>query len=186
MMHAFFAIGFISFFLVYLVVKTLYFQKKYGVNPLAALHGNFQEKLLWISLPLIFIGYAIAIWMGLWTQVWSVVGIVVGSCLMVLGFSFMVIAQFQMGRNWRMGVDSQGKIELVDSGVFGFSRNPVYLGLLVQALGVTVVFLNLYTVLLWVLLFFLLFLIVLQEEKFLLTSFGKEYLRYCKSVGRFL
>ncbi len=185
MIQSVIALVFLGFFILYLLFKTLYFQRKYGVNPMAVLQGNMQEKLLWITLFLVFSGYFFVASMGYSESAWSLGAVVVGFMIIILGFAFMVVSQFQMGKNWRMGLDSQGRIELVDTGVFALSRNPIYLGLLSQAFGFTLVFLSLYAVLLLIVLFLVLFLIVLQEEKFLFRIFGKRYYMYTRRVGRF-
>ena len=186
MIHAVTALSFLVFFVFYLVLKAWYFQKQYGINPLAALQGGFDEKLLWFALPLVFVGYGVVAWMALSEPMWSVGAVMVGFMIMIFGFILMVAAQIQMGTNWRMGLEQRGKIDLVQTGLFGVSRNPVYVGLLVQALGVTIVFLSLYTLLLFFILFSLFLLIVLQEEKFLHGLFGDEYVRYRRKVRRFL
>ena len=76
---------------------------------------------------------------------------------------------------------------LVTSGWFRFSRNPMYLGLLMILMGAALVLNNAWTVLgpmgfyaaaaLWY---------IPYEEKQALEAFGESYLKYCQSVRRWV
>ena len=74
---------------------------------------------------------------------------------------------------------------LVVDGVFRFSRNPMYLGMLLFLTGLWVLT-NRWWGLGLVLLFYILIrqLFVLREEALLATTFGDEYLNYKASVRR--
>ena len=52
---------------------------------------------------------------------------IVGCGLVVISFIWIVIAQFQMGNSWRIGVDYNDETTLVNKGLFSFSRNPIFL-----------------------------------------------------------
>ena len=61
----------------------------------------------------------------------------------LLGFSGIVItlvAQMQMGRSWRIGVDQSEKTDLVVDGLYSKSRNPIYFGLLLYWLAIALIF----------------------------------------------
>ncbi|WP_228435869.1 hypothetical protein [Chryseobacterium pennipullorum] len=49
-----------------------------------------------------------------------------GAGLMIFAFIWVVIAQLQMKDSWRIGIDEHMKTELVTSGLFQFSRNPIF------------------------------------------------------------
>jgi len=59
----------------------------------------------------------------------------IGILLMVLGSLVCMIAQFQMGDSWRIGINQKETTDLVQKGLYKFSRNPIYVGLLVSFLG---------------------------------------------------
>jgi protein-S-isoprenylcysteine O-methyltransferase Ste14 len=47
-----------------------------------------------------------------------------------------------MGASWRIGIDRSRRTELVQAGVFGVSRNPIFLGMRVTLLGLFLVLPN--------------------------------------------
>lgn len=76
---------------------------------------------------------------------------------------------------------------LIQKGIFGLSRNPVYLALILSQLGLAFVFDNIWLVLGSVVLYFALdYLIVPQEEKILAHTFKETYLRYKRVTRRWL
>ncbi len=85
-----------------------------------------------------------------------------------------------------MGIDVDHFDKLVTTGVFAFSRNPIYVAFGLVLLGQFLVFPN------WILLVYLVAGIwlfhrqVLREEEFMGKHYGNEYVRYCKRVRRYL
>ena len=77
--------------------------------------------------------------------------------------------------------------KFIRQGSFRFTRNPLYLSLLL-VMGSIAVFANsAWHVLATILLFFLLnFHVIAREEKFLESRFGEEYIQYKKSVRRWI
>ena len=65
-------------------------------------------------------------------------GTVVGITLLIVGWIVVVSAQLQMGRAWRIGVDESETTELITHGLFKYSRNPIYAGMLVLAFAMLV------------------------------------------------
>ena len=60
-----------------------------------------------------------------------------GVLLLVLAFVCVVIAQMHMGHSWRIGIPvGQVAPELVTSGIFSRSRNPIFLGMSLALIGV--------------------------------------------------
>ncbi|OCA72314.1 beta-carotene 15,15'-monooxygenase [Chryseobacterium artocarpi] len=110
----------------------------------------------------------------------------IGITLMVFAFILVVIAQIQMKNSWRIGIDHTMKTNLVTSGLFQFSRNPIFLGMTISLIGF---FFTSPTVIAF---FFLLIGSILMqiqirlEEEHLLKQHGSVYLTYKKRVGRML
>tara|TARA_Y100001935_G_scaffold162245_1_gene133422 strand:- start:164 stop:607 length:444 start_codon:yes stop_codon:yes gene_type:complete len=77
--------------------------------------------------------------------------------------------------------------KLVISGIFKYSRNPMYLGMLMIILSTSIFYLNIYSILtpllfiLWINKFQ-----IKREEEFLTEKFGDEYLSYKKKTRRWI
>jgi protein-S-isoprenylcysteine O-methyltransferase Ste14 len=77
--------------------------------------------------------------------------------------------------------------KLVKSGIYKYSRNPMYLGLLMIVVSSSIYYLNIYSIL--TPLFFYLWINRFQikrEENFLIEKFGKEYLSYKNKTRRWI
>ena len=99
------------------------------------------------------------------------------------GTAVLTVAFRQLGANLRMGLPAE-QTTLVTSGIYRFSRNPIYLGifcLMAASLVYAPLWLNLVSVLTAVILHHR---IVLAEERFLADRFP-EFETYRKSVRRY-
>jgi len=89
-------------------------------------------------------------------------------------------------RSFRIGIDSEHPDRLITTGVFAFSRNPIYVAFFSILLGQFLVLPG------WLTLIYLggaagLFhRQVLREEAFLKPHYGAEYAAYCARVRRYL
>jgi protein-S-isoprenylcysteine O-methyltransferase Ste14 len=110
----------------------------------------------------------------------------IGIGLMIPSLLLMFKAQAEMGVSWRVGIDRAHKTELVAKGLFRFSRNPIYLGLLATVLGLFLVLPNLVTFLVLTQGWLGLQLEIRLEEEFLRVQHGQSYLDYCKRVRRWI
>lgn len=76
---------------------------------------------------------------------------------------------------------------IVSDGVFGFSRNPIYLSMTLLYIGIALLLDSLWLLLLiFPLLMIVTFGVIVREEKYLETKFGAEYLDYKNRVRRWL
>ncbi|KKQ38925.1 MAG: Isoprenylcysteine carboxyl methyltransferase [Candidatus Roizmanbacteria bacterium GW2011_GWA2_37_7] len=111
-----------------------------------------------------------------------------GFILYFFGFLFAIWAKLIMGSNW--GTPAQHTISrqsiLVTSGPFSFSRNPIYLGLLIGMTGYFLTFGSLLILLIAVRFAYLQYIVIPKEEKLLLTYFGKKYKKYMSTVRRWI
>ena len=111
---------------------------------------------------------------------WAGVGLCFGGLLLLL------LSLLSFGRSFRVGIDVDHPDKLVTTGIFAFSRNPIYVGFAFVLLGQFLIFPN------WVLLIYLVAGIwlfhrqVLREEEFLRKHYGQEYVEYSKRVRRYL
>lgn len=111
---------------------------------------------------------------------------IIGFALMFISFFLTVIAQITMRNSWRIGIDQETPIEFVKSGIFNYSRNPIFLGMLLLLVGLFFVTPNLITTAIFFVSFILIELQVRFEEDFLKNQFGDEYLRYKERVRRYI
>ena len=54
----------------------------------------------------------------------------IGLGLIHLAFLIIFIAQRNMANEWRIGIDNENKVNLITKGLFGISRNPIFLGVI--------------------------------------------------------
>jgi protein-S-isoprenylcysteine O-methyltransferase Ste14 len=103
------------------------------------------------------------------------------SGLVLFGWSLV-----SFGRSFRVGIDTDHPDQLVTTGVFAYSRNPIYVAFGLVLLGQFLIFSN------WILLVYLGAAIwlfhrqVLREEEYLKAHYGQEYVDYCGRVRRYL
>ena len=109
-----------------------------------------------------------------------------GVALCFGGLAFVLLALISFGRSFRVGIDVDHPDKLVTTGVFAFSRNPIYLGFGAVLIGEFLVFPN------WVALAYVpvgIWLFrrqIMREEEFLRQHYGQEYTDYCNRVRRYL
>ena len=89
-----------------------------------------------------------------------------------------MLAQVQMGESWRIGLDEEHEAALVQSGVFGLSRNPIFLGMMLTLLGLFLVIPNALTLVAFAMGVVLIQIQVRLEEEFLAKTYGNEYADY--------
>lgn len=103
------------------------------------------------------------------------------AALLLLTWSLISFKQ-----SFRIGIDADRPDALITSGIFAFSRNPIYVAFAFILLGEFLIFSN------WILLaYFAGFLLlvhrqVLREEVYLQTHYGQAYADYCRRVRRYL
>lgn len=107
-----------------------------------------------------------------------------GMALLHLSLFLVVVAQVQMNRSWRVGFNENQRTELVTVGLFRYSRNPVFVGMLLTMLGLFLVLPNALTLLAAALTWVVLQIQVRMEEEYLTNTHGNLYLDYMKKTGR--
>jgi len=110
-----------------------------------------------------------------------------GAVLMLLGLVLMTWASMLFRKAGTSFQLRGGGSVLVTSGPFQFSRNPMYLGMLIWLIGLAVLLGSL-SVFLFPILFFLLanFLIISLEERDMEQMLGEQFIEYKQRVRRWL
>ena len=108
--------------------------------------------------------------------------------MMVAGGGLMIVTHLHMGASWRIGVPKKdGDIAaLVTTGPHGFSRNPIYLGIMVMLAGAALAAPGPLTISAVALTFIGFQSIIAEEEAYLTRQFGDNYANYKKRVRRWL
>lgn len=110
----------------------------------------------------------------------------VGVLLCLAGLFLLFLSLVSFGKSFRIGIDQDHPDKLVTTGIFAFSRNPIYVGFVFVLLGQFLVFSN------WILLVYMAAAIwllhrqVSREEEYLRNHYGRQYSEYCDRVGRYL
>ena len=107
-------------------------------------------------------------------------------CIMSVGLVWVVIAQSQMGASWRIGIDHEEKTEFIQTGLFTYSRNPIFVGVIFISFGFFLVLPSSITLTILMLDIALIQIQVALEEEYLATSHGEEYSHYCSKIRRWI
>ncbi len=110
----------------------------------------------------------------------------VGWGLLFLSLIVVWLAQSNMRDSWRIGIDEENKTVLVTDGFFSFSRNPIFLGIMIANVGLFLVLPNAFTLLIVALSTLSINTQIRLEEDFLLKEFGEKFLNYRKTVNRWI
>lgn len=110
----------------------------------------------------------------------------VGTALVVAGLGWTVYARRHLGANWSGVVEQKQGHELIRTGPYGWTRHPIYTGLLLAFTGAAVT-LDRWRGLLGLLIIAAAFIRKLRtEEQFMQELFPLEYPRYRRAVGALL
>ena len=103
----------------------------------------------------------------------------------MLGDGIFLLSVLCMKDSWRAGIPDKDKTELVTTGIYRFSRNPAFLGFDLMYVGVLLLYGNLLTLSFSAFAIVMLHLQILQEERYLVNTFGAPYQEYCRHVSRY-
>ena len=136
---------------------------------------------------LIAIGLQLAIPLSFPAGQWALTLAFGGVALAVAGAVLVSLGRRQLARLGQPTDPGQPTSRLVTTGVFSFSRNPLYLGGICVLAGMALA-LNFPWVLLMLLpsLIACHYILIAPEERYLAVRFGKEYTAYAASVRRWL
>ena len=110
----------------------------------------------------------------------------IGVLFCLTGLLLFLWSLFSFGQSFRVGIDIDHPNKLVTTGIFAYSRNPIYVAFVFILLGQFLIFSN------WILLLYLGAAIwlfhrqILREEDYLKQYYGEQYSEYCRRVRRYL
>ncbi|HMN28587.1 MAG TPA: isoprenylcysteine carboxylmethyltransferase family protein [Caldilineaceae bacterium] len=110
-----------------------------------------------------------------------------GSVLILSGLGVILLARREFAAHGQPTDPGHPTSEVIKTGVFAISRNPLYLGSVLLLLGVGLAFNLLWTVGMLLLSMILCqYILIMPEERYLAAKFGDEYRTYMASVRRWL
>jgi len=108
-----------------------------------------------------------------------------GVVLLIAGALMFIPGVLTLGSSLRYGIPEENT-KLKTTGIFRFSRNPLYLGLFIICIGSCLYFPDLFNAFLCVFTIFYHLKIIKAEETFLFKRFGEEWIAYFSKVRRLL
>jgi protein-S-isoprenylcysteine O-methyltransferase Ste14 len=109
-----------------------------------------------------------------------------GIALLAGGLALFAVAELQMGASWRIGIEEGARPGLVTHGLYAWSRNPIYVGLLTTLAGYAALLPTRLSLVLLMCGAVGLRVQVAAEEAYLLRTYGCDFRCYRARVGRFL
>lgn len=187
-------LGNFGFLLIFLFgYQTFAVWRHHGRSPLVALtRGTLGERaqvLAAFGYPFLILSYAM--WPHAFAAVPGVSALealpfkLAGALLMALGLGTLMIAYVTLGMAWRVGIDAGGTDELVERGIYGRVRHPVYTAMMLMYLGVFLMVPNAVFFAGWAAHVAGTVRQALKEEVHLRARFGAVYDAYCARTGRF-
>ena len=188
-------IYFLTYFLLVFVLRSFLLWKNTGVNPLTFNKGDdahgYNGKVFGVISLIELIVVSIYAFVPSWHQYllpfWYLDqdGLrYIGWSLLILSLIIVWIAQSHMRQSWRIGIDEENKTELITTGFFSFSRNPVFLGIMIANIGLFLVLPNAFTLMIIALSTTSINTQIRLEEDFLTEEHGKQYIEYTSRVNR--
>lgn len=109
-----------------------------------------------------------------------------GLVLMALGGGLTMLSQWAMRHSWKIGIPEKQDAPLVTSGLYAFSRNPIYVGMATALIGTVLAVPNVVSVALALSAWISISYQIRMEETHLSRAFGEAYSAYCGRVRRWI
>lgn len=101
-----------------------------------------------------------------------------------LSILFFLLATITMKDSWRVGIPLE-KTNIITNGIYKWSRNPAFVGFDLLYISITLLYFNIPLLLSSIFAIVMLHVQILQEEKFMLKTFGDEYKNYKNKTLRY-
>ena len=172
-------------------------RRRHGTWGVVLFRGGAAQKLrdvMLIVLPLLLLAQALVA--AAWPDALALseadrreppgVRHVLGAVLLLGGLLLQAAAMLHLGASWRIGIDERSRPGLVTGGLYQFSRNPIFLALIAVLAGYTLLLPTLLSALILIGACVAIRQQIVEEEDYLLRTYGKEYRDYARRVGRLL
>ncbi|WP_275154283.1 methyltransferase family protein [Elizabethkingia meningoseptica] len=188
---------FIAYFGIAFVAKSVIVAKRIGKSPLVLPKDDNAYGLIgfYFKLTMIFMFIYVLLFAFLTTLYDKFLPILqldtltikyTGLGLLSFALIWTIIAQGHMKNSWRIGIDTKTKTELITTGLFQFSRNPIFFGMIVSLVGLFLTTPNALTGLFLILVYVLIQIQIRLEEEFLTNQHGQSYLTYKQKLRQLI
>jgi len=109
-----------------------------------------------------------------------------GAVLLFGGLVLQAAAMLDLGASWRIGIEERARPGLVTGGLYRFSRNPIFLALIVVLAGYTLLLPTMLSALILAGACIAIRQQIAEEERYLVRTYAEQYLQYARRVGRLL
>lgn len=158
-----------------------------GIGAWAFFEARGAQRLAGLAFALsIAVLFIVAVRLALGCFAADPVLLAAGSALMAPGALLVIVAQRQMGKAWRVGVREGDAPLFVTAGLFRFSRNPIFVGMIAMAVGTAIAVPVWWTWAAAAAFALACYVQVRIEEAHLTRQFGAAYDDFRRSVPRWL
>ncbi len=169
------------------LAKTISLRRRLGMP----VRGGNREANLSIGFFGLFI--ILSVLLGLFDVPLGTVSLVtrttsVAIALALLAVNLLVgsVSLIGLGDSWRVGILEDQQTDLIEDGIYRFSRNPYFLSYLIMFAAYTILLQNIILLVLSLVGFAMIHAMVVKEEKLLTTHHGEKYLKYQERVPRYI
>ena len=112
--------------------------------------------------------------------------VLTGNIVLTAGFLLTIMVHFDLGHQWRSGIDPGGPEKLRTDGLYKYSRNPMFLGIATAQAGFFLALPSIFSGVCLLVGWYILHRQTIAEEAHLLNRFPKDYSQYMGRVRRWL
>lgn len=142
----------------------------------------FRASILGVCVVRIF--FDIDAWLGVFEFLYHPPILAAGAVMLLASFSLIDYVQAYMHQDWRSGIDNTNRGQLITSGPFSRSRNPLFMAIILGQLGFFLALPSVFSLVCLVVGVLVILRQARAEEAALGEVFGREYLEYVARVPR--
>ena len=135
-----------------------------------SLHLDFQ------FLPLVLVKHIVK------NQIIQIAGVIT----IFVGLIVFCLALISFNSSWRVGIDTVSPGDLITTGVFSVTRNPIFLSMNLYFMGTFLIYSNQFFLFCFVCIALGFHIQIRQEEIFLIERYGDIYSKYMAQVNRYI
>lgn len=125
-------------------------------------------------------------YLGMFTAFNGWPGVMFGNILLTAGFALSMLVHFNMASLWRSGIDPNGPEQLKTTGLYSYSRNPMYVGVAAAQIGFFLALPCVFSLVCLLIGLYALYRQITVEETHLAERFNNDYFKYKRNVPRWL